>query len=233
MARRTRDGSSKLAVGYLRVSTDEQALGADAQRAGIAAWAAREGVTVVAWHADAGVSGAAELGARPALAAALVALRTHGAGVLAVARRDRLARDTGIAAAIDRAAAQAGARVIAADGAGNGDSAADGFLRAILDAAAAYERELIRSRTRAALRVKRERGEFCGGQAPYGYRLAPSGALEPDDAEQGVIAQVRALRAAGLSLRGIVGELARVGIVARTGRPLALPQVARIVRAAA
>ena len=233
MARRTRSGSPSLAVGYLRASTDDQALGLDAQRAAVTAWAERAGVTVVAWHSDAGVSGAAPLDARPALVAALANLRALGAGVLAVARRDRLARDVVVAALVDRAVSAAGATVVSADGAGNGTSEADGFMRAVFDAAAAYERALIRKRTREALAVKKARGEFCGGQAPYGYRLAPSGALEPDVAEQAVITQVHALRAAGLSLRGIVAELARVGIVSRAGRSLALPQVARIVRAAA
>lgn len=41
----TRPGDPKRAVAYLRVSTDEQRLGPEAQRAAIAAWGAREGVT--------------------------------------------------------------------------------------------------------------------------------------------------------------------------------------------
>ena len=45
---RTRPGNPKRAVAYLRVSTDEQRLGPEAQRAAIAAWAVREGITVVA-----------------------------------------------------------------------------------------------------------------------------------------------------------------------------------------
>ena len=73
---------SRSAVAYLRVSTDEQHLGPEAQRAAIVAWAAREGVNVVAWHTDAGVSGAAEIAKRPALLAALADLRAHRAGVL-------------------------------------------------------------------------------------------------------------------------------------------------------
>ena len=209
MARRTRSGSPSLAVGYLRASTDDQALSPDAQRAAVTAWAERAGVTVVAWHTDAGVSGATTLDARPALVAALANLRSLGAGVLAVARRDRLARDVVVAAMIDRAVRACGARVASVDGVGNGDSPTEEFMRTILDGAAAYERALIRERTREALAVKKARGEFCGGQAPYGYRLAPSGELVPD-----------------------VAELARVGIVSRAARSLALPQVARIVRAA-
>ena len=68
---------------------------------------------------------------------------------------------------------------------------------------------------------------------PYGFTADAAGKLAPDAAEQAVIAQVRALRAAGLSLRGIVAELGRVGIVSRVGTPLALTQVARMARVAA
>ena len=39
---------TRTAVAYLRVSTDEQHLGPEAQRAAITAWASREGVSVVA-----------------------------------------------------------------------------------------------------------------------------------------------------------------------------------------
>ena len=87
---------------------------------------------------------------RPGLAAALTALRSVGAGVLAVARRDRLARDVALAAAIDRAVEHAGAKVRSADGAGDGDGPADRLLRGMLDLTAEYERALIRTRTRAA-----------------------------------------------------------------------------------
>lgn len=226
-----RPGSPSLAVAYLRVSTDRQELGPEAQRAALQAWADRAGVTIAAWHTDSGVSGASELADRPGLAAALGALRALGAGVLAVARRDRLARDVGVAAAIDRAVDQCGAQVVSADGAGNGASPADAFLRTIMDGAAQYERALIRARTRAALAAKKARGERAG-TVPYGYTADDQGKLSPHPGEQAIIAQVHALRAAGLSLRGIVSELARAGLVGRTGRPLALPQVARIVRAA-
>jgi site-specific DNA recombinase len=203
------------AVAYLRVSTEDQHLGPDAQRAAIAAWAAREGVEVAAWHVDQGVSGAADLTDRPALAAALGELRAVGAGVLAVAKRDRLARDVYVAATIDRAVAAAGARVVCADGVGNGDTPADQFMRTILDGAAAYERALIAARTRAALAVKRARGE-ASNHAPYGYR-SDAGRLVPCDAEQRIIARVRELRAAGLTIRAIAAGLAAEGVVTRSG----------------
>lgn len=178
-------GNQTVAVAYVRVSTDDQHLGPEAQRAAMEAWATREGVSIVEWCVDQGISGASELDARPGLAAAVAALRTRGAGLLIVARRDRLARDTVVAGLIERAVAQARARIVAADGAGNGSSAADQFMRTVLDGAAAYERALIRARTSAALRAKRARGERAG-TTPWGFRSASDGRLVVDEGERAI-----------------------------------------------
>lgn len=230
--RRARPGNSRLAVAYLRASTEDQKLGPEAQRAAIETWAAREGVQVVEWHVDSGVSGGSALDARPALGAALASLRGIGAGVLVVAKRDRLARDVAIAAMIEKATLAAGAKVVSADGAGNGDSPADAFMRTLLDGAAAYERALIRARTKAALGAKRARGERAGG-VPYGFTADDAGRLSPCAAEQAIVSVVAELRAAGMPLRAIVIELGRRELVSRTGRPLQLTQVARLVKGAA
>lgn len=227
--RRARPGDPLRAIGYLRVSTEDQRLGPDAQRAMIAAWAAREGVEVVGWHVDAGVCSASDLTERPALLAALAALRVDRAGILVVAKRDRLARDVMVSAAVERAVETAGARVLSASGEGNGSTPADAFMRTVIDGAAAYERALIRARTKAALAVKRARGERAGG-VPYGYAADAAGRLSPDPAEQQVVAAVRELRGAGLPLRAVVTDLAARGFVSRAGRPLGLTQVARILR---
>ena len=230
--RTARPGNSLLAVAYVRVSTDEQKLGPEAQRAAIDAWAQREGVTVVGWHVDSGVSGGCDLADRPALVAALGELRAVGAGVLVVAKRDRLARDVAIAATVERAVKACGAKVLSADGTANGDTAADAFMRAMLDAAAEYERALIRGRTRAALAAKRARGERTG-EVPYGFSAGADGRLVPHEGEQKIIALVKGHRAAGMPLRTIVAELARAGIVSRAGRAYGLTQVAKLAKVAA
>jgi len=220
--------SPRTAVAYLRVSTDEQHLGPDAQRAAITAWATREGVSVVAWCCDAGVSGAAAIADRPELLAALAALREHGAGVLAVAKRDRLARDVMAAAMIDRMVVDAGARVVSAAGEGtDSDDPSAVLMRRMVDAFAEYERALIAARTRAALAVKRSRGEATS-HAPFGFR-AVAGVLVADEAEQAVIAQVRAARARGMTVRAICDELRAAGIVSRKGKPLAVSAVGELV----
>jgi DNA invertase Pin-like site-specific DNA recombinase len=228
-----RPGDPHIAVAYLRASKADQALSPEAQKAAINGWAARERVKVIAWHLDHGLSGGSELDDRPALGAALGELRARGAGVLIVARRDRLARDSAIAIAIERAAKTCGARVVSADGVANGTSPADDFLRRILDAAAEYERALIRARTKAALTAKRARGERAG-EVPFGFKLAADGkTLLPNKAERAVVKTVRGLRRDGLSLRAIVAECARRGVVSRSGHPLQKTQVERMIRSSA
>lgn len=224
---------SNTAVAYLRVSTDRQELGPEAQRAAIEAWAAREGVTVAAWHVDAGVSGAAAIADRPELVAALASLTVHRAGVLVVAKRDRLARDVMAAAMLERMALDAGARIVSAAGEGTDSNDPSAVLmRTLVDAFAQYERAMIAARTKAALGAKRARGERAG-TVPYGFTSDAAGRLSPCPAERAIIAQVHALRAAGVTLRGIVAELARAGVVGRTGNALAMAQVQNILTRAA
>jgi DNA invertase Pin-like site-specific DNA recombinase len=79
-------------VGYVRVSTDEQAdsgVGLDAQRTAIVGECARRGWRLVAVHTDAGVSGKSMKG-RPALAEALHAVESGQAEGIVVAKLDRL-----------------------------------------------------------------------------------------------------------------------------------------------
>lgn len=228
MGKRTTTGNAKVAVAYLRVSTDEQALGPEAQRSAVERWAAAHGVTVAAWHVDQGVSGGAAVDRRPALLAALADLRAHGAGLLVAAKRDRIARDVVVAAMVEEAAKRAGATVTTADGTSDSAGPEGVLLRGMVDVVAQYERALIRARTRAALAVKKNKGERVG-TVPFGFTLANDGrTLVEHEGEQEVVRAVRELRAAGVSLRGIVAELARRGLVSRAGRSLGLTQVARL-----
>jgi DNA invertase Pin-like site-specific DNA recombinase len=228
MARTTaKPASIPTAVAYLRVSTAEQANGPEAQRAQIEAWAAREGFTIVAWHVDHGVSGAASIEARPALLDALVSVADEGASVLVVAKRDRLARDVAVATLIERECARMNATVQTADGIGAGDSPEAALLRGMLDLMAAYELALIKARTKAGLRAKARRGE-CVGEVPMGFRRNGK-ALETDPREAEVVAAVCELRAAGMTLRAIGAELARLGYSTRKGGPIQTTQVARIL----
>jgi site-specific DNA recombinase len=207
---RRRVADPRVAVAYLRCSTDRQDLSPRVQREAIERWAASSGVTVAAWHEDPGVSGGTALEDRPGLLAALEDVRARGAGVLVVARRDRLARDVLTAALVERLCEREGARVLTADGTANGDGPEAALMRTLLDAFAAYERALIRARTRAALAVKKSRGERTGG-VPVGSMVDGNGRLLVDEREAAAVARAQALRAEGKSLRKIAAALEAEG----------------------
>ena len=179
---------------------------------------------------DEGISGARA--DRPGLLAALDALRRGD--VLAVYRRDRLARDVYLAAWIEKEAQKRGARIVSATESGtNGQDPASELLRHLVSAFAAYERALVGARTRAALAQKRERGEKLGGSLPpYGYRVGEDGrTLEPLAGEQKVIKRVRRWRSRQWSLRRIASRLTSDGVLTKAGQSVWHPQqVSRLVR---
>lgn len=214
--RQTRLANATLAVGYIRVSTSEQSLGLEAQRAACERFAAAQGLEIAAWHVDQGVSGATPVDERPGLLAAIRDLGERQAGVLLAAKRDRIARDVVIAATAERLAASLGAKIVTADGV-TADSTPEAVLmRTLIDAMAAYERALIRSRTKAALAAKRAKGETTG-TAPYGWRDV-AGKLVKVPEEQAVIAMVHELTAKRESARAIILALEARGIPPRGER---------------
>ena len=196
------------AVAYLRVSTDGQELGLDAQRDAIARDAARRGVQVAAWCADDGVSGSVPAIARPGFQRALAAIGEHGATLLLVAKPDRLSRGSlGEAELAEHAVIRLGAVLGYADGTPETSTAQAELQRDMFRVFAKYERKLIAERTSAALQAKRARGERAG-QVPVGYRLGHDGqTLLADPAEQSALAAARGWRREGLSFRAITARL--------------------------
>lgn len=235
MKRRVPQGDPKLAVAYLRVSTDKQELGLQAQRAAIEAWAVRDSVRVVEWFEERDVSGALEEADRPELLRCLERLAVAHAGLLVVAKRDRLARDAFVAGSIERSVQRVGARVVHADGIGSGDTPADALVRTVLDGVAAFERHQIKGRIKAALAEKSKRAERVG-KIPYGYRLKADEVpvkgqprhIEPDPYEQRVLFEVHELLGRGASHREIAKHLVTAGFVSRAGRPFWTSQVQRM-----
>jgi DNA invertase Pin-like site-specific DNA recombinase len=228
MARKLSPTQTTAVVGYVRVSTDDQTLSVEAQRARLTAWCVERHLSMVAVYEDIGVSGGAPLDKRPGLMAAIETL-SPGMALVAV-KRDRLARDTMNAAMIERLAERVGAKVLTCDGCGEGDSPEAMLMRSMIDAFAQYERLLIKARTKAALAVKRAKGEKLGGRVPYGLQLASDGTtLEPHAAEQAVIALARTLHQAGLSTRAIATRLAEQGMLSRAGTVFAPSAISAMV----
>ena len=214
----------------MRVSTDKdrQELGVQAQRAAIGSWACRSGVEIVAWYSEE-VTGGASLDKRPILLEAIASVGAFGAGFLVFQKWDRFARDPFTAALAEIEVQRMGGRLVSADGMGNGDDPASQLQRDLVLAVAKFEKALIRARTKAALAVKKSRGESTG-TAPYGFRVGEGGRLVEDVLEQRVRREVRALRATGLSFRQIRAEATSRGLLGRTGCAFTLPMIFRMTK---
>ena len=208
------------AIGYIRVSTEDQAdsgLGLEAQTFTIRQWADRKGLELVGPFMD-DCTGAFPPEKRTGLPEALAELEAGDA--LLVAKRDRLARDVMIAGMVEAAVRKARARVVSAAGEGtDDDSPASVLMRGIFDLFAQYERLVIKARTKAALAAKTRKGERVG-QLPYGSALAPDGVHLVDVPEEvATITRIQAWRRKGRSLRWIAAQLDRRGVPPKGGGP--------------
>lgn len=150
-------------IGYLRVSTDEQAvsgLGLGDQRSVIAAEAARRDWTDVEFLSDEGYS--AKNLSRPAIATALDMLRTGQASVLVVSKLDRLSRSLlDFATLMDRARRE-GWELVVLDLAIDTTVPSGQLMANVMAAFAEYERQLIGARTSAALQQLKAQGKRLG-----------------------------------------------------------------------
>jgi DNA invertase Pin-like site-specific DNA recombinase len=222
--------TSKTAVAYLRVSTDieRQQLGAEAQRTAIAEWARREGAEIASWFVEQ-VTGSASLERRPVLLQALAEVSVRRASALVVQRLDRFSRDPLTAALAEAELRRHGATLVCADGAGSGDDPTAELIRGILVSVAKFEKSLIQARIKAALAVKKARGEYTG-VAPYGFRVGDDRrSLVPHPEEDAVLAQILALRASGLTIREVQAAATERALLSRTRKPFTIAAIHRML----
>jgi len=188
-------------VAYLRVSTEEQGdsrAGLDAQRAAVAAEAARRGWTVEE-HEE--TASGARLGGRPVLAGLLDRLDAEG-GVLVVSRLDRLSRSVVDAASLMDRARRRGWALVALDLGVDTSTPSGALMSHVVAATAQYERDLIAARTRDALAARKASG------ARLGRRVAMDKATR---------ARIAAEREEGRSLRAIADGLTADGVPTARG----------------
>lgn len=220
---------------YARVSTVEQATdrsSLDDQERRIAGVALMRGAAVAECFRDPGVSGSVMLTRRPGGKALLAALKPGDLAV--VAKLDRLFRSAQDALVTVEVLRKRGVGLVIADMGADPvtENGVSKLFFTMLAAFAEFERGRIAERVADGRRSKRAAGGFIGGEAPFGWRVAGSGrtaALEPDPEEQAVVAHARMLRESGLTLRGVAEVLSDRGEVSRSGRPLSVTQVHRML----
>ena len=183
-------------VGYVRVSTDQQAdsgAGMAAQRAAICVVCLQNGWELGQIYEDAGASGKALTG-RPALAAALKTLAESGASALVVSKLDRLARSVHDFAGLVRLAEKQGWGIVALDLGVDMTTPTGGLLANVTASVAEWERKIISLRTAEALAQRKLAG----------VRLGRPRLLDPQIAQR-----IRSMRAADVTLQAIVDRVER------------------------
>jgi site-specific DNA recombinase len=226
--------TAQQAVGYIRVSTADQAadgVSLDAQRARIEAYCLANGLTLRAVHVDAGLSGK-RADNRPGLQAALADV-CECSGVLVVYSLSRMARSTADTIAISQQLQAAGADLASLTEKLDTTSAAGRVLFTLIAAFAQFERDLCSERTITALQHKKSQGQRVG-TVPFGFDLSADGVtLTPNAAQQAIITTIRELRAAGATLQGIADYLQSQGILTAKGSSKWQPKtIDRILKAA-
>jgi len=210
--------NTRNAIGYIRVSTEGQAVDGvslAAQRAKLDAWCQANDYRLAAVYADRGISGC-RADNRPELANALDHA-TKAKAALVVYSLSRLARSTADTLQIADRIERAGADLVSLTERIDTTSAAGKMVFRMLAVLAEFERDLVSERTTAALQHKRAKGERVG-KVPFGFDLADDGVnLIPNDTEQRCINDIETLRAKGYSLRSIAGELTRRNITTKEG----------------
>jgi DNA invertase Pin-like site-specific DNA recombinase len=207
----------------------EKGVSLDAQQAKAKAYAELYDLDVVETIIDAGVS--AKTLARPGLERALGLLKTGKADALLVVKLDRLTRSVAdLGRLVERYFAPGKAALLSVGEQIDTRSAGGRLVLNVLGAVSQWEREAVGERTSAALQHKAAQGEYIGGDAPYGFRVADDGQhLEPHPPEQALVKEARRLHKSGLSLRAVARELGARGFRTRTGRAFAPVQVQRMV----
>jgi site-specific DNA recombinase len=203
------------AIGYIRVSTSEQAtdgVSLEAQRTKITAWAVANDYEIVAIYEDAGITGTS-LDKRPGLKAAI---EQTGKGMALVAYSiSRIARSTRDMLQIADQIQGKGADLVSLTEKIDTTTAAGKMVFRMLAVLSEFERDVIAERTTGALAHKKSKREVYS-PVPFGFETC-DGRLVPSIVETEVVTQIKSMHTGGLSLRQIAARLNSRGITGKKG----------------
>ncbi|HEV2816146.1 MAG TPA: recombinase family protein [Allosphingosinicella sp.] len=223
--------------GYSRVSTDRQADDGESlsvQERQIAGWCMMHDHDLTDMFVDSGVSGSVPVGLRPAGGELMKRLKPGD--IIVAPKLDRLFRSA--LDALQTVEAMRAKRVSIWLLDHLGEITGNGMAKAFLTIAAAFaelERDQIRERIVGVKRDQKARGRYLGGRVPFGYDVLEANddgrivmVLEPVEAEQKIIAEIKALRGTKgppfKSMRYIQDMIEQ-----RHGRRLALATIHRVL----
>jgi site-specific DNA recombinase len=188
----TNGHSSKLAILYARVSTDEQARSGYSlaqQLEALRAYCKREGYEILEEVSDPGQSGASL--ERPGMDRVRDLVAVGGVSVVLAQDRDRFAREPAYHYLLRREFEEHGAELRALND--RGDDSPEGQLTdGILDQLGKYERAKTAERSRRGKLRKVREGKIVAGPAPaYGFRFnAARDGYEVDEEAMAVVSRI-------------------------------------------
>lgn len=209
----------KRGIGYVRVSTEEQAnsgLSLSAQTEKIKAYALLNDIDLVDVIMDAGLSG--KNTDREGLQQILEMVKVGTIDAFIVCKLDRLSRKVVDTLEMIEDFEKAGVAFHSIQEKVDTKSAIGKFFLTITAAFAEMERNVISERTSAALQEKRRQGKLAG-KVPFGFDLGADGeTLSENPNEQEAMRVMSELRGRGLTLRAIADELTHRGFSPKTGK---------------
>jgi DNA invertase Pin-like site-specific DNA recombinase len=219
-------------VGYCRISgkgSNDEGLSIRAQERKIRSYCKLHEQKLVTVESDTARSGGRI--DRPGLQRVLSALTAGDADGIIVVKLDRLTRSTvdlGTLVA-DYFAPDKPYRLVSVTDNIDTVTAGGRLVANVLMAVAQWEREAASERTSAVKEYKRQRGEFLGGEPPYGYRVEGK-MLVPDEEEREVMSTAKDMRTRwGYSLQDIADAFNDDGVPRRRGRSWTRQAIARLL----
>lgn len=222
----------KTAIGYVRVSTEEQAeegVSLRGQAEKIRQYAALHDLDLVEIVEDAGKS-AKDL-RRPGMERMLEKVRRGEVDAVIVAKLDRATRSVRDLQDLLAVFKKKGVEFASVAERLDTSSASGRFFVGMLGLVAQWERETISERTRDGLARIRSEGRRVSGQAPRGFRFKGDRVVA-DAAEARLVAEARTLRQSGLSIRQVAATMNERGLRTRGGGRFYASGIERLLRAA-
>ena len=225
--------NTKYAVGYIRVSTKQQAgedrMGRDAQKEAISKYADENGYEIIRWYTDE-ASGVREH--REALDEILFTDELDNAGVKAVIayKSDRFARDIKLYFYYLFTLEKRHISLLSVkENFDDDEYGLSSVYRSLMLFVAEQERKNIRMRTMAGRKIKAQKGGYAGGKVPYGYSVF-GGKLVINEDEAQVVRLVFLLREQKCTLQEISDLVNDRGLRTRRGRYFGSSQIASILK---
>lgn len=220
------------AVGYVRVSTEEQAisgLSLSHQKEKIGGYGKLHDLVISKIISDHGQSGATM--DRAGLQSILGMVRRREIGAVVVLKLDRLSRSQKHILEMIELLERYQVRLISVQESLDTSSASGRFVVSLLGSLSQLERETISERTASALSELRRQKRRFSKHPPLGWRFDDAGSMFEHKAEQQTLQIIQELHGEGLSLRKIGAELLRRGRTPRSGRSWSTSVIRNAVRA--